>query len=151
LVVDADAIKALSKTKFSGNVLLTPHAKEFEVFNGKKFKGNKMREKIAIVKETAKKFNCTILLKSVVDVISDGKKVALNKTGNPAMTVGGTGDVLAGLCAGFVSQGVSLFDSAVLGAFVNGPAGDLVFKKKGYSLIESDLLQMIPFIIKKLG
>jgi ADP-dependent NAD(P)H-hydrate dehydratase / NAD(P)H-hydrate epimerase len=150
LVIDADAINALSKTVFKNPVLITPHAREFEDFCGEKIEGKNLKEKIELVKGTAKKFNCTILLKGVVDVISDGKKVALNKTGNPAMTVGGTGDVLAGLCASFCAQGINLFNSAILGAFVNGYAGNLVFREKGYSLIASDLIEKVSLVVKKL-
>lgn len=150
IVIDADAIHAVPKMKFGGNVLITPHATEFEMFTGEKIKGKTLEQKKKIVKEAATKHNCVILLKNPIDIISDGKKIVLNKTGNPGMSVGGTGDVLAGLCGGFISLGLSLFDCAKSAAFVNGKIGDKLLKKKGYSFIASDFLNEIPFWIKKL-
>jgi len=150
VVIDADAIKACTGMKFPGNVLLTPHEKEFEIFLGKKVSGKNFTKKIKLVKETALKHHCVVLLKGKEDIISNGENVLLNKTGNAGMTVGGTGDSLAGICAGFSALGLSLFDSAVAAAFVNGKIGDKLYKKMGYSYIASDFAKEIPFWIKKL-
>ncbi|MBN2127772.1 MAG: NAD(P)H-hydrate dehydratase, partial [Candidatus Diapherotrites archaeon] len=151
LIIDADAIKALSKTKFNNKVLLTPHKTELEIFCGKKLEEESfnLNKRIQTVNEIAKKFKCIILLKGKIDVISNGSMHALNKTGNPGMTVGGTGDVLAGLCAGLNCASKDLFNSACFAAYVNGLAGDNQLKKKGISFIASDLLEEIPKIIKK--
>ncbi len=151
LIIDADAIKALQKTRFNGNVLLTPHKKELEIFIGKKFEKESfdLNARINLVQSTAKKLNCTILLKGKIDVISNGEKTRLNKTGNPGMSVGGTGDVLAGLCTGLNCFSNDLFKTACFSAFVNGLAGDKQFKKKGNHFIASDLLIEFPKILKK--
>jgi len=149
IVIDADAIHACKGMKFNKAVLLTPHQKEFEIFSEKKLPKN-LKEKSSLVKKTALKHNCVILLKNPIDIISNGKKIVFNKTGNPGMTVGGTGDVLAGLCVGFSALRLNLFDAAKAAAFVNGKIGDKLFKKKGYSFIASDFLNEIPFWIKKL-
>jgi hydroxyethylthiazole kinase-like uncharacterized protein yjeF len=151
LVLDADALKACSGMKFKGNVLVTPHEKEFEILFKKKTAGKKIEEKKKMVKTAAKKYNCIILLKGATDIISDGEKTILNKTGNAGMTVGGTGDVLAGLCAGIAAQGNSLFNSAVCGAFANGLIGDRLFKKLGHGMIASDFVQEIPVVLKVLS
>jgi NAD(P)H-hydrate epimerase len=66
------------------------------------------------------------------------------------MTVGGTGDVLAGLVGGFLAQGLSSFDAACCAAFVNGCAGDGLYEEKGYAFSASDLAMEIPYTIKKL-
>ncbi|MCR4335601.1 MAG: NAD(P)H-hydrate dehydratase [archaeon] len=150
LVIDADAIKACAGMKFNGAVLLTPHEKEFEIFSGKKLYGKNINEKIKLVKETSLKHKCIILLKGKTDIISDGKKTTLNKTGNAGMTVAGTGDSLAGLCVGFNALGLDLFQAAEAGAFVNGKIGDLLYKKMGYSYIASDFAKEVPYWIKKL-
>jgi hydroxyethylthiazole kinase-like uncharacterized protein yjeF len=152
LIIDADAIKSLQKTKFNGNVLITPHKTELEIFFGKKLEKESfdLIQRIKTVQLIAKKFNCIILLKGKIDVISDGKIYALNKTGNPGMTVGGTGDILAGLCAGLNCASNNLFNSACFAAYVNGLAGDKQLKKKGKSFIASDLLEEIPKIMKKI-
>jgi NAD(P)H-hydrate epimerase len=81
-----------------------------------------------------------VLLKGATDTIISKERVVANRTGNPGMAKAGTGDVLAGLCVGFLGQGLSLFQSAVNGAYINGTLGDLLEKKKGYSYIASDLL-----------
>jgi len=149
VVLDADAIKAVKGMKFKGNVLLTPHSTEFSIFSGKKVKKGLGNEEMGkIVKDAAKKHKCCILLKRKVDVISDGVRLKFNESGNAGMTVGGTGDVLSGLCGAFASTGNDLFDSASAAAFLNGLAGDNAFKKKGYGLIASDLLEEIPLILK---
>jgi len=150
IVIDADAIHAFSKTKFRKNVLVTPHATEFEILTGKKIKRKTLEQKKKLVKEAAAKHNCIILFKNPIDIISDGEKIVLNKTGNAGMTVGGTGDVLAGLCVGFSVLSLSLFESGKAAAFVNGKIGNKLFKKKGNSFIASDFLNEIPFWIKKL-
>ncbi|MFH1588233.1 MAG: NAD(P)H-hydrate dehydratase [Candidatus Diapherotrites archaeon] len=153
LILDADAIKAVKGMKFNGKVLLTPHKTEFEIFSGKTLFEEKfnLNKRIQTVKELAKKHKCIILLKGKIDIISDGENISLNKTGNPGMTVGGTGDVLAGLCAGLTALSRDLFKSACAAAFINGLAGDNQLKKKGHSFIASDLLHEIPALIKKLS
>jgi NAD(P)H-hydrate repair Nnr-like enzyme with NAD(P)H-hydrate dehydratase domain len=88
-----------------------------------------------------------ILLKGAVDVISDGRRVKLNFTGNPGMTVGGTGDVLSGIVGAFLAQRVEPFEAAVAGAFVNGAAGDFVYAQKGAHVVASDLINWIPSVL----
>ncbi len=99
------------------------------------------------MQKTAAKLNAVILLKGRVDVVSDGKLVKLNFTGNPGMTVGGTGDVLSGVVGAFLAQHVDPFEAAVAGAFVNGAAGDFVFQEKGAHMVASDLLNWIPHVL----
>jgi len=82
-----------------------------------------------------------------VDVISDGTRVKLNFTGNPGMTVGGTGDVLSGIVGAFLAQGTDPFEAAVAGAFINGAAGDFVQNEKGYHMVPTDLLKWIPRVM----
>jgi NAD(P)H-hydrate epimerase len=106
-----------------------------------------LQERAEEVKETAEELGVTILLKGRVDVISDGKRVKLNFTGNPGMTVGGTGDVLSGIVAAFLAQSSEPFEAAVAGAFINGAAGDFVKSEKGYHMVPTDLLDWIPRVI----
>ncbi len=90
-----------------------------------------------------------ILLKGSIDAIICKDKIVYNKTGNVGMTKGGTGDVLAGLCLGFVGQGVDLFKSACNAAYYNGLAGDILLKKKkGFTYLASDLVEEIKKIKK---
>ncbi|HZX20736.1 MAG TPA: NAD(P)H-hydrate dehydratase [archaeon] len=154
-VIDADALTACAGMKFKGNVLITPHAREFEIFSGKKIFGKTLLEKEKIVKETAQKYNCTILLKSktgkTANIISDGKNTVYNNTGNAGMTKGGTGDVLAGLCTGFIALKLNLMQAATAAAFVNGKIGEKLYKKSGYGYLTSDFVKEIPFWTKKIS
>ena len=149
IVLDADAIKAVKGMKFNKNVLLTPHAKEFEILSGKKLTKN-LKENIKLVKDFAKNKTCVILLKGKVDILSDGNKVKLNKTGNVRMTVAGTGDVLAGICAAFTALTKDLFTSACAAAYLNGLAGDKLYKKRKNTFIASDIFDEIPKLLKEL-
>lgn len=148
-VVDADAIKALKGRKIK-NSLITPHAGEFKILTGRP-PPKELSKRIMAVANQAKKSNSVVLLKAHLDIIAapDGR-VKLNATGNPGMTVGGTGDVLAGVAGSFVAQGLSAFDAACCAAFVNGSAGDEPYKKKGYCFTASDLAAEIPYAIKRI-
>ena len=92
--------------------------------------------------------NNILISKGFTDIIISKEKIAYNKTGNPGMTVAGTGDILAGIIAGFSSQKNSLFDSSCAGTFLCGEVGDQLFKKFGNSFLASDFINQIPIILK---
>jgi hydroxyethylthiazole kinase-like uncharacterized protein yjeF len=144
-VIDADAIKALGKKRLGGNFVLTPHAYEFYHISGEKPKYD-ITGRAKLVEKFAKKINAVVLLKGAVDIISDGKQTALNKTGNPYMTTGGTGDVLTGICGSLLAQGVSQFRAACAAAYITGKAGDLAVRKKR-PIIATDVIESIPGVI----
>jgi len=147
IVLDADALIPYFEYA-SGDVVLTPHAGEFErLFNARP--SDDLDERASQVLEFAEKSGATILLKGPVDVVSDGKRVAFSETGNAGMTVGGTGDVLAGVVGAFVSQGASTFDAALAAAFMVGSAGDMAYSEYGFSFISSDLLGFLPLVLKE--
>jgi len=149
-VVDADAIYAISKRRdaIKNNFVLTPHTHEFFVLTGVKVSDLSLEEKVKAVKRAAFEMNCTILLKGSVDVISDGNRTAINKTGNPYMTVGGTGDVLAGVCGALLAREVEPFTAACAAAFIVGRAGDVAAKEKKEGLLPSDVIDAIPKVIR---
>ncbi len=146
MVVDADAVRAVARKKevLKRNCVLTPHADEFRELTGMRVKNLKERKKL--VKEFAKKLNCVILLKGHVDVVSDGNKIFLNKTGTPYMTKGGCGDTLTGICGALLARGINTFDSACAAAYINGKAGELASKKYKQGLLATDLIENIPKI-----
>jgi NAD(P)H-hydrate epimerase len=148
LLLDADGLKAFSEFKRPLRVqsVLTPHAGEYHILTGKELPSN-LNERVERVKRTAEKLKATVLLKGNVDVISDGERAKLNFTGNPGMTVGGTGDVLSGVVGAFLAQETDSFEAAVAGAFVNGAAGDFVRREKGYHMVASDLIEWIPRVV----
>jgi NAD(P)H-hydrate epimerase len=148
LLVDADALKAFAefKHRLETPAVLTPHTGEYEILTGTKLPQS-TEGRIDHVKQTAQDLDAVVLLKSHVDIISDGSRVKLNFTGNPGMTVGGTGDVLSGIVGAYLARSVSPFEAAVAGAFVNGAAGDFVKAEKGYHMVASDLLDWIPKVM----
>jgi NAD(P)H-hydrate epimerase len=91
----------------------------------------------------------TILFKGPVDIITDGNSIKFNDTGNPSMTVGGTGDVLAGITGALLSSGLNPFNAASCAAFINGYAGDLAHRDFNRGLIATDIIDMIPRVFNE--
>lgn len=152
MVIDADAITACgTKPQILRNrqVVITPHASEFKRLTGRALGTDDPAKRGEKVKEAAARLRANILLKGPVDVISDGGTVKLNKTGNNALAVGGTGDVLTGLVAGMIAQGAKPFHAARIGAFAMGLAGDLAFEEKSYGLVATDVVDKIPFVLRR--
>ena len=110
LLLDADGLKAFAKFKRPLKVplVLTPHAGEYKILTGEALPENQ-EERILAIQKTAKKLNATILVKGKVDIICDANRAKLNFTGNPGMTVGGTGDVLSGIVGGLMAHERGLF------------------------------------------
>ncbi|MBZ9571883.1 NAD(P)H-hydrate dehydratase [Patescibacteria group bacterium] len=146
-VIDADAIHALGKNPeiISGKpFLITPHTYEFFVLTKTEIYQLPYEEKIKIVKEQAQRLKTTILLKEKPDIIANGIEVALNKTGSPYMSKGGTGDTLAGICGALLARGVDPFLAAQAAAYINGKAGELVAKRMKEGLLATELIKAIP-------
>lgn len=151
VVIDADAIHTLARNPgvVSGKpFLITPHTYEFFVLTNKEVYKLSDQEKIEIVQAEAAKLKTNILLKGPTDIISDGREVALNKTGSPFMSVAGTGDTLAGIAGALLTRGITPFEAAQAAAYINGRAGELAGKNFGESLMATDLIETIPQVIK---
>jgi hydroxyethylthiazole kinase-like uncharacterized protein yjeF len=141
-VFDADALRSPLPVA-QGETIYTPHAGEFSRITGITVDQNPiMRARAA--KEA--KLPGTVLLKGETDVITDGDRVRFNSTGSPSMTVGGTGDVLAGI-AGALLCHVPAFEAACIAAYVNGRAGMLVDRERGQGMLASDLIDRIPAVL----
>ncbi|HZX45497.1 MAG TPA: NAD(P)H-hydrate dehydratase [Candidatus Nanoarchaeia archaeon] len=140
LVIDADALRQI-KIQDVKNAILTPHRQEFiALLDNSGLTENSFRKRLD---------NNVIILKGKIDQIITRSKTYYNKTGNAGMTKAGTGDVLAGLCLGFLGQHLSLTQSAINAAYFNGLAGDILLKKKkGFTYLASDLVEEIKRIIK---
>jgi ADP-dependent NAD(P)H-hydrate dehydratase len=147
MVFDADALNALATepetlTHPGGPRILTPHPGEFARLIGRKSEG-KLRGDAAV--QLAARCNVVVVLKGHRTVVTDGGRQAVNATGNPGMATGGSGDILTGLIAALVCQGLAPFDAARLGTHLHGLAGDLAAKELGQvSLIASDLVKFLP-------
>ncbi len=148
LLLDADALKSFAGFKHKVRVpfVLTPHAGEYKILTGEA-PPKELDDRIEHVRKNAADLGATILLKGHIDVISDGITVKLNYTGNPGMTVGGTGDTLCGVAGTFLAQGFSPMEAAVAGAFINGAAGDFAQEERGYHLVPTDIIEMIPKVM----
>jgi len=145
MVVDADALKALSQRRdlLGGKMVITPHSGEFRMLFNVEVPED-IEGRISVVKTQASRYGIIILLKGWIDVISDGKRVKLNKTHVPAMAVGGTGDTLTGIVAALIARGLPLFEAAYLGAFINGLAGCIAYHELGDHMLATDILKYIP-------
>jgi hydroxyethylthiazole kinase-like uncharacterized protein yjeF len=151
LVIDADGITAVgadTSVLEGKKCVVTPHAREFEVLTGKPLPKD-IEDRSLVAAESAKELGVVILVKGVIDVISDGTNTKLNRTGNAGMSVGGTGDALAGEVLALLAKGVSPYNSARIAAYNNGAAGDLAFDKVGYSLMATDVIDNIPEVLRR--
>jgi len=129
------------------NVVVTPHAGEFKHLFGILPPDSK-NERISLVEKNAKENGIIILLKGATDIISDGTTTYLNEKKIPAMTVGGTGDVLSGVVAGMLAKNRNALESASAAAFINSLAGKLAQKKFGLHMTATDLLDQLPMAMK---
>lgn len=145
-VVDGGALQTAEPKLFNEQMILTPHHKEFEILNSKYQILN--NSKIQIIKFSKKCKNVTIVLKGREDLICQGDKLIVNNTGNEGMTKGGTGDVLAGLIAALYCKNEA-FLAAGCGVYINGLAGDSLYKSVGPYFNSSDLVKEIPKVMKE--
>nr|QNO44734.1 ATP-dependent (S)-NAD(P)H-hydrate dehydratase [Methanosarcinales archaeon ANME-2c ERB4] len=146
-VIDADALHALAMPMQPGTPpIITPHAGEFRMLGGDV--SADLDERCELVMDFSKRNRVVTLLKGDIDVISDGRAVRINRTGNSGMTVGGTGDVLAGV-AGAIFANTGALAAASAGALIVGTAGDLAFLKYGYGLLATDVIECIPDAMRR--
>ncbi|HOW58305.1 MAG TPA: NAD(P)H-hydrate dehydratase [Candidatus Omnitrophota bacterium] len=154
LVIDADGLNALKGNlsvlqKCRGRAVLTPHPGEFlRLFGGKLNDAALLRK--TRTREAAREHGVVIVLKGHHTVIvSPEGEVHVNATGNAGMATAGSGDVLTGVIAALIGQGLSCFEAACLGVYAHGLAGDMAAKKVGQiSLIAGDLLSFLPDALK---
>lgn len=151
-VFDAGALQMMKKEwllEMKTKPILTPHQKEFEQLFGVSIIKKTLDEKMKIIKTVSKKFNCYLLVKAVVDIISDGEKTFVIEGGNPGLTKGGTGDVLAGLVAALNTKNDQI-TAMVLGSFFLKKAADDLKKEVGFWFNASDMVRQIPKTINKI-
>ncbi|MFW5945562.1 MAG: NAD(P)H-hydrate dehydratase [Candidatus Natronoplasma sp.] len=142
MLIDADALKAVDEsTDFNSPTVLTPHRGEFEMILGEEEKDENIEEKAnAFVNGKS----VVLVVKGVDDYITDGEEYRRNDFGNPAMTVGGTGDVLSGVIGALMSKGESAFTSARIGTYMTTRAGDKAFEEVRWGLIPEDIIEKLP-------
>ncbi len=151
-VFDAGSLQMMESEwllKLKTKPILTPHQSEFKMVFGRSISQLGMNEKIKAVEETAKKYNIIILLKAIVDIVSDGKKTYVVEGGNAGLTKGGTGDVLAGLAVSFFSKEPSL-EAALHASVLLKRTADSLFKIKGYWYNIYNIIEEIPHELKRI-
>ena len=159
IVIDADGLKQVERAliKNREDIILTPHIFEFKSFfkidddlnlDIDSFDFRMVDENITQFQQITREIKASVIVKGKYDLILSGTRFKINKSGNAGMTVGGTGDALAGICTSLLSQGINSFDSASLGAFINGLAGDRAFEVKGNGFSATDLVSYIGSVIK---
>ena len=140
-VVDADALAVVPGVETDATLLCTPHQGELVGMGGKTH--DDWERRVELVADYAAEIGHTLLVKGAYDIATDGDETRINRTGNPGMTVGGTGDVLAGIVGALVTT-VEPRAAAAAGAYINGLAGDLAFDEAGDGLVATDLIEWLP-------
>jgi NAD(P)H-hydrate epimerase len=156
-VIDADGLNALTPEEVGQRtgeapVVLTPHPGEMARLAGCSI-GGVLADREGVARATAVKARATVVLKGVGSVVAaPSGELYMNPTGNSGLASGGTGDVLTGIIAGFLGQGVAATEAAALGAFVHGLAGDLAAEALGEAgMIAGDVLDHVPYALMELG
>ena len=139
VVIDADGLNLLSRhrdllNRLSSQAVLTPHPGEMARLTGLSV-GEITRAPAAVAAEAARAWRCTVLLKGAVTHIACGERAAMNETGNPGLSKGGSGDVLTGLIVGLLAQGLAPFDAACAGAYLLGLSADAALRLLGNRML----------------
>lgn len=155
MVVDADGINALAPkletlAKAAAPLILTPHPGELARLLSIS-REEVVHHRIPVVQKVARDFSLYLVLKGARTLVADPEgRVAINMTGNPGMATGGTGDVLTGLIAGLLAQGVDPGLAARAGVYLHGLAGDLAAEAVGQeAMLASDLMAHLPDAIRR--
>lgn len=136
ILVDGDGLYHLSDSRFKKNfprevdVVLTPHFLEASRLCGISVADIRSNRPAAACR-CAESTGCMVLLKGPASIVSDGDRMIINTTGNPAMATGGSGDVLSGIIGAFLLRDIPALDAAALGAFIHGRAGDMAAASSG--------------------
>lgn len=152
-VIDADGLNITArdaelKAMIPHGSILTPHPMEMSRLTGLPV-GTLLEDIPGHCERFARERGVICLLKDHNTAVSDGERTVINRTGNSGIATGGSGDVLAGIVGSLLAQGASPFDSAALGAFIHGAAGDIAARELSeYSVMASDLIDALPKVLR---
>ena len=146
VVIDADAINLLAEKKdyrkIIRNSVITPHLKEMSRLSGKKIK-DMQKDMVEFAKQNSSE-SIILVLKNSMTVVSNGERVYVNTSGNDGMATAGSGDVLTGIIASFMAQGLDRYTAASVGVYVHGLAGDAACECIGhYALTATDIINSL--------
>lgn len=155
-VLDADGLNCLAGntdifSRIAVPFVLTPHPGEMARLTGKTT-AEIQKRRLSIAEQKAKDWQKVILLKGAATIVASPEgTVYINSTGNPGMATGGSGDLLTGIVAGFLAQGLGALEAAAVGAYLHGMAGDYAARQKGQrGLLAGDILDHLPAAIRKI-
>lgn len=156
LVIDADGLNCVAENpailrKALAPIIVTPHVKEMSRLTGLSVEVIKNR-RFDVAAQFAEKYGVTVVLKDSNTVIATPKReLFVNSNGNSGLAKGGSGDVLAGIIASFLAQGASPLAAAAAGVYLHAEAGDMAAQTfTPYSMLPSDVIDSIPFVLKQL-
>ena len=150
IVIDADGLNNLARCAnwpdtAQAQLVLTPHPGEMRRLWTGVFRHPMPGCRSDLALEFAQHTGTTLILKGAQSVVTNGQALYVNDTGNPGMATGGSGDVLTGVVAALIAQGLSNLDAAILGTHVHGLAGDIAARSLGQiSLMAGDLIDALP-------
>jgi NAD(P)H-hydrate epimerase len=153
-VLDADGLNSFKRKanlflKCQSPLVLTPHRREFERVFGLQWPEER-ETRAALAKKLCKFYDVMLVLKGCRSLVVSASKIFVNTTGNPAMAKGGSGDVLSGVIAAFIAQGLDAFTAARWAVYFHGKAGDIAAREKGeLSVLASDLIEALPRAFRK--
>ncbi len=159
LVVDADGLNALPeipdwRQRIARPTVVTPHPGEMGRLLGispADVQADRQRAALELFK-TAPAGRLVVVLKGAETIVTDGKRLFTNDTGNPGMATGGTGDVLTGVLTGLLAQGMHPFDAAVLAVHLHGMAGDMARDQQGeIAMTAADVVDALPEALSQLS
>lgn len=158
-VFDADALNLIARdlkllTQKKGDIVLTPHVKEFSRLSGASVEQIKS-DPLKIAQDFAQGYGVVLLLKGATTIITDGQRTMFVTTGSPGMARGGSGDILTGVIGGLMcggrEGGKTAFEAAVAGAYICGKAGEAAAKELGeLSMTAADTLTHIGCVTKRM-
>ncbi len=152
IVLDADGLNCIAKnpsilSKRKATTIITPHPGEMARLLNTSIK-EIQQNRIEYSKTFSNKYNIITILKGHETIVTNGEDIYINTTGNPGMATAGSGDVLTGILASFIAQGMDPYEASKLGVYIHGLAGDLAKIDKGeYSMIARDIIENIPYAI----
>ncbi|MBT3835372.1 NAD(P)H-hydrate dehydratase [Candidatus Peribacteria bacterium] len=148
LVIDASALQEWTLELIRNkNAVITPHIGELGRMIGKDLKNKDFKYRKNLVKDISEEYKITVLLKGAIDIISDGENIEEIEGGNAGLTVGGTGDALAGLIAGLIAQHIKPFEACCTASRIIKRAATTLCPEKGYSFTTKDVIENIPHLL----
>lgn len=156
VILDADGLNAVANDLYAidgreKRVVVTPHPSEMARLMGMKSAKDVQGNRVKTAMLFAERYDAIVALKGHETIVTDGDRIFINPTGNPGMATGGSGDVLAGMIAALMAQGLDSFDATRLGVYAHGLAGDLAAERLGQiSMTASDIVEALPAAFKQL-